>query len=71
MVAEERTTTVVHREWTLKAPAHHSDLQAALSRAEQERQRLIREGEVRPSDLEIYSEDDELIIVGFSYRQFG
>jgi hypothetical protein len=61
MLAEQRTRTVAHKEWTVPSPAHHTDVQSAyavaLSRQEQET------GPV--SDIEFRTEDD-LLVLGYT-----
>lgn len=61
MIAEQRTRTVVHKEWTIPSPAHHTDVQSAyavaLSRQEQE--------PGRTSDIEFRTEDD-LLVLGYT-----
>ncbi|MFF9097600.1 hypothetical protein ACF1AX_31320 [Streptomyces sp. NPDC014802] len=61
MEAEKRVVTVDRHEWTLKAPAHHTEVTKAVAVAEQDRARLASRG-VRTGDVHVHAADDELIV---------
>lgn len=61
MEADERTRTVVHREWILRSPAHHTEVAKALMVAE----RCRGEEPGRTTDIQVAAEDD-LVVVGYS-----
>lgn len=56
-----RRRTVVHHEWTLRKPAHHTDVEAALDAA----RRSHDAEQVRITDITVTA-DDELIIVAYT-----
>ncbi|MET9081416.1 hypothetical protein ABZX77_05845 [Streptomyces sp. NPDC004237] len=61
MDAEKRVRTVDHHEWTLKQPAHHTEVEKAVAVAEHERTALASRG-VRTGDVHIHGGDTELVI---------
>ena len=61
MDAEKRIRTVDHHEWTLKQPAHHTEVEKAVAVAEHDRGRLASRG-VRTGDVHIHGDDTELVI---------
>ncbi|MHC3474659.1 hypothetical protein ACYF6T_39020 [Streptomyces sp. 7R007] len=63
MDAEKRVRTIDHHEWTLKSPAHHTEVEKAVAVAEQDRARLASKG-VPTGDVEISAHDD-LVLISF------
>lgn len=61
MDADKRVITVDRHEWTLKSPAHHTEVEKAVAVAEHDRARLASK-EVRTGDIEIAAHDDLLVI---------
>lgn len=61
MDAEKRIRTVDHHEWTLKQPAHHSEVEKAVAVAERDRAALASHG-ARTGDVHIHGGDAELVI---------
>lgn len=61
MDAEKRVRTVDHHEWTLKSPAHHTEVEKAVAVAEHDRARLAARG-VRTGDVHVHGDDTELVI---------
>lgn len=64
MQADERTRTIVHHEWTLNTPAHHTEVLKALTVAGQKHD--AEPG--YPTDIEFRHGDDE-IVIGYSVEQ--
>lgn len=61
MDADKRVITVDRHEWTLKSPAHHTEVQKAVTVAEHDRARLASKG-VRTGDVHVHGDDTELVI---------
>lgn len=61
MDAEKRTVTIDRHEWTLKSPAHHTEVEKAVAVANQERAQLAAHGK-RTGDVHISANDDEVIV---------
>jgi hypothetical protein len=61
MEAEKRVVTVDRHEWTLKAPAHHTEVTKAVEVAEHERARLASRG-VRTGDVHVHGDDTALVV---------
>jgi L-arabinose isomerase len=59
-----RTRTVVHHEWTLAKPAHHTEVTSAIAAAE----RAHDAEQVRITDITVTA-DDELIIVAYTTEE--
>lgn len=64
MQADEHTRTVVHREWILPTPAHHTEVLKALTVAAQKHD--AEPG--HPSDIAFTHGDDE-IVIGYSVER--
>lgn len=60
MQAEERTRVVIHREWVLETPAHHTEVSKALMVASQKHD--AESG--RACDI-VFSHGDGLIVIGY------
>lgn len=67
MDAEKRVRTVDHHEWTLKAPAHHTEVDKAVAVAEHERATLAAKG-IRTGDVHV-SGDGEQLLISFEAEQ--
>ncbi|MFF3848009.1 hypothetical protein [Streptomyces sp. NPDC002328] len=61
MEAEKRVVTVDRHEWTLKTPAHHSEVEKAVAVAEHDRARLAARG-VRTGDVHVQGDDTGLVV---------
>lgn len=61
MDAEKRVRTVDHHEWTLKQPAHHTEIEKAVAVAEHERAALAAKG-VHTGDVHISGDGEQLLI---------
>lgn len=61
MEADKRVITVDRHEWTLKSPAHHTEVEKAVAVAEHDRARLAARG-VRTGDVHVHGDDDELVV---------
>lgn len=61
MHADERTRTIVHHEWTLTTPAHHTEVAKALQVAGQKHD--AEPG--YPSDI-VFTHGDDEIVIGYS-----
>ena len=61
MDAEKRVITFDRHEWTLKSPAHHTEVGKAVAVAEHDRAALAAKG-IRTGDVEISASDDTVII---------
>lgn len=61
MDADKRVITVDRHEWTLKSPAHHTEVEKAVTVAEHDRARLASRG-VRTGDVHIHGDDTELVV---------
>jgi hypothetical protein len=61
MDATKRIILVERHEWTLKQPAHHTEVEKAVAVAERERGHLAARG-VQTGDVHIHGGDDELIV---------
>ena len=64
MHADERTRVVIHREWVLGAPAHHTEVAKALTIAGQKHD--AEPG--HPSDI-VFDHGDDYLIVGYQVEQ--
>lgn len=64
MHADERTRTVVHREWTLPTPAHHTEVAKVVAVAHQKHD--AEPG--HPTDVAFTHGDDE-IVIGYSVER--
>ncbi|MFI1580050.1 hypothetical protein [Embleya sp. NPDC020630] len=64
MLADRRTRTVVHHEWTLPHPAHISDVAMTLDVAETTRQRE----HPRATDITVTAAD-ELLVIGYRVEE--
>lgn len=64
MHADERTRTIVHHEWTLTTPAHHTEVAKALQVAG--RKHDAEPG--YPSDI-VFTHGDDEIVIGYSVEQ--
>jgi hypothetical protein len=61
MNAEKRVITVDRHQWTLKAPAHHTEVEQAVAVAEKDRARLAAKG-IHTGDVHVHGTDDQLVI---------
>ncbi|MFF4548628.1 hypothetical protein ACFY1J_31085 [Streptomyces sp. NPDC001406] len=61
MDADHRVVTIDRHEWTLKSPAHHTEVEKAVAVAEHERAALTNKG-VRAGDVHIHGDDTELVV---------
>jgi hypothetical protein len=61
MDADKRVITIDRHEWTLKSPAHHTEIEKAVAVAEHERATLAAKG-TRAGDVHIHGDDTELVI---------
>lgn len=61
MDAEHRVITIDRHEWTLKSPAHHTEVEKAVAVAEMERAALASKG-TRTGDVHVHGDDTELVI---------
>lgn len=61
MDASKRTVTIDRHEWTLKSPAHHTEVKKAVAIAEHERAALASKG-VHTGDVHVHGDDTELVI---------
>ncbi|MEU0941083.1 hypothetical protein [Embleya sp. NPDC005971] len=64
MLAERRTRTVVHHEWTLPHPAHVTDVAQAVDVALATRERE----HPRATDITVTAED-ELLVIGYRVEE--
>lgn len=64
MQASKRTRTVIHQEWTLRSPAHSTELEKAMTAARAHASRHVN----RPVDIWV-SCDDDVVVVGYSFDQ--
>lgn len=64
MHADERTRVVIHREWILDTPAHHTEVAKALQVAGQKHD--AEPG--YPSDI-VFTHGDDEIVIGYSVEQ--
>jgi hypothetical protein len=64
MLADRRTRTVHHDEWTLEQPAHFTDVYAAIDMANREHDKRDR-----PLTDVYVKADDEQIIIGYQYEE--
>ena len=64
MQADERTRVVIHREWVLDTPAHHTEVAKALAVAGQKHD--AEPG--RPSDI-VFDHSDDYLIIGYEVEQ--
>ncbi|MEU3899774.1 hypothetical protein [Streptomyces sp. NPDC045251] len=62
MDAEERRVTIDRHEWALKSPAHHSELEKAITAAERKRSELLTRKGARVGDVHVTAADDEVIV---------
>jgi hypothetical protein len=60
MQADERTRVVIHREWVLDTPAHHTEVAKALAVAGQKHDAETG----RASDI-VFTHGDDLIVIGY------
>lgn len=56
------TRTVIHHEWVMNAPVHHTDIAKALSIAHDKHDTLNREGHASVTDVIVFGRDEELVI---------
>ncbi|MFI1767487.1 hypothetical protein ACH41H_36310 [Streptomyces sp. NPDC020800] len=61
MEGEKSVTTIDRHEWTLKSPAHHTEVEKAVAAAEHDRATLSSRG-VRTGDVHVHGADAELVI---------
>lgn len=61
MDAEKHIVTIERHVWTLKAPAHHTEVEKTVAVAEHDRARLASKG-VRTGDVHVHGDDTELVI---------
>lgn len=61
MDAEERHVTIDRHEWALKSPAHHTELEKAVTAAERKRGALAAR-QVRTGDVYVTAADNEVIV---------
>ncbi|MFJ8153911.1 hypothetical protein [Streptomyces sp. NPDC094468] len=61
MEAEKRIRTVDHHEWTLKQPAHHTEVEKTVAVAEHDRAALASRG-VHTGDVHVHGGDDALVV---------
>ncbi|MFF9310134.1 hypothetical protein ACF1BS_04405 [Streptomyces sp. NPDC014748] len=61
MDAEKRVITIDRHEWTLKMPAHHTEVEKAVAAAEHDRARLASSG-VHTGDVHVHGDGDELVV---------
>ncbi|WP_432169099.1 hypothetical protein [Streptomyces sp. 1222.5] len=67
MDAEHRVITIDRHVWTMKGPAHHTEVDKAMAVANQERHQLLSAG-AWTGDVFV-SGDDEHVIVSFDVRR--
>ncbi|MFF8406949.1 hypothetical protein ACF06P_35650 [Streptomyces sp. NPDC015684] len=67
MDADHRVITIDRHVWTMKSPAHHTEVDKAMAVANQERHRLRSAG-AYTGDVFV-SADDEHVIVSFDVRR--
>lgn len=60
MQADERTRVVIHREWVLDTPAHHTEVAKALTVAGQK-----RDAEAKYATDIVFTHGDDLIVIGY------
>ncbi|MET9122966.1 hypothetical protein [Streptomyces sp. NPDC004528] len=61
MEAQKQIVTTDRHQWSLKSPAHHTEVERAVAVANQERAAAASKG-VRTGDVHIWSHDDEVIV---------
>jgi hypothetical protein len=61
MDADKRVITIDRHEWTLKQPAHHTEVAKAVAVAEHDRAALASKG-VRVGDVHVHGDDTELVV---------
>ena len=61
MDAEKRVINYDRHEWTLKTPAHHTEVEKAVAVAEHDRAQLASQG-IRTSDILVHGDDTQLVI---------
>lgn len=64
MLAEHRTRTVVHHEWTLQTPAHYTDVAAAVNAAV-----VARDNDPNADSSVLVTIDDDVIVIGYRADQ--
>lgn len=62
MLADQRTRAVLHREWLVPLPVHHSDLAAALNAAAQRRGEEPGEA----GEVTVTADGDGDLVVGYT-----
>lgn len=62
MDAEERRVTIDRHEWVLKSPAHHAELEKAITVAERKRSDLLTRKGARVGDVYVTGADNEVIV---------
>lgn len=68
MDAEKRVITIDRHEWTLKSPAHHTEVDKACAVAEQERAQLAARG-TRTGDVHVSAADDDELVISFEVER--
>lgn len=61
MDAEHRVVTIDRHEWTLKSPAHHTEVDKAVAVANTERAQQGARGK-RTGDVHVTASDDQVIV---------
>ncbi|MFJ9114450.1 hypothetical protein ACIRJO_02755 [Streptomyces sp. NPDC102394] len=61
MDADKRVITVDRHEWTLKQPAHHTEVEKTIAVAERERGQLATRG-VRTGDVHVAGDGEQLLV---------
>lgn len=64
MDAEKSVVTIDRHEWTLKSPAHYTEVEKTVAVANQERAQLASRG-TRTGDVHVSAADDDEVIVSF------
>lgn len=61
MEADKRVITVDRHEWTLKCPAHHTEVEKTVAVAERERGQLSSRG-ICTGDVHVHGDGTDLIV---------
>lgn len=64
MLAERRTRTVIHHEWTLQTPAHYTDVAAAVTAAV-----VARDNDPHADSSVVVTTEDDVIVIGYQADQ--
>ncbi|WP_161500768.1 hypothetical protein [Embleya scabrispora] len=64
MLADRRTRTVVHHEWTLQTPAHYTDVADAINAAV-----VARDNDPNADSSVLVTIDDDVIVIGYRADQ--